>query len=198
MQEQQQQGGWTPIEDAKKTANVLVFIARVLASPVEVILRRRFGSKYFSFPTVGALFAVPMWMLFYPREDPKAIWVFWGLFLVMQARARLESVRMVAKGDIVHTRYNGQPRLSSILKRTSELKIKAVIEPLLVFLAGVFLCSVSLPLGSYLMVAAFCLGLNHSIMSSVERARALEMNDALIEQEVLAERFRDIQNDRRR
>ena len=45
QQEQQQPGGWTPIQDAQKAANWFVLAARVVASPLEVILRKNFGSN---------------------------------------------------------------------------------------------------------------------------------------------------------
>jgi hypothetical protein len=198
MQEQEQQkpGGWTPIQDAQKAANILVLAAQVIASPVEVMLRKNFGSKYFGVPSAIALFAVPMWALFWPGESPLGLWVLWVLFILMQLRARLESVRMLAKGQFIHTRYNGWPRLASVFKRMPEQKIKAGLEPLLVFVAGVLLMPVSEPLGSYLMVAALSLGFNHSVIESVERAQALEMNDALIEQQAMAERFRQMRRDR--
>lgn len=196
QQEQQQPGGWTPIQDAQKAANWLVLAARVVASPLEVILRKNFGSKYFGIPSAVALFAVPAWTLFWPGESPVGIWALWILFVVMQLRARLESARMVAKGEIIHTRYNGWPRLASFFKRMSEQKIKAGLEPVVVFVAGALLMQVSQPLGSYLMVAAFSLGFNHSVIESVERAQAMEMNDALIEQQAMAERFRQMQRDR--
>jgi hypothetical protein len=196
QQEQQQPGGWTPIQDAQKAANWFVLAARVLASPLEVILRKNFGSKYFGIPSAVALFTVPMWALFWPDASPVGLWVLWVLFIVMQLRARLESVRMIAKGEVVHTRFNGSPRLASVFKRMPEQKIKAGLEPLLVFIVGVLLMQVSPPLGSYLMVAAFSLGFNHSVIEAVERAQALEMNDALIEQQSVAERFRNMQRDR--
>lgn len=196
QQEQQQPGGWTPIQDAQKAASWFVLAARVVASPLEVILRKSFGSKYFGIPSAIALFAVPAWTLFWPDESPAGIWALWIVFVLMQLRARLESARMVAKGEVIHTRYNGWPRLAAIFKRMPEQKIKAGLEPVVVFVAGALLMSVSQPLGSYLMVAAFSLGFNHGVIESVERAQALEMNDALIEQQAMAERFRQMQRDR--
>ena len=193
MQEQAQQG-WTPFEDAKKAANILVFTAMAVASPVEVFLRTKFGSRYFGLAALGGLFVVPLWSLFWPDASPVGLWVFWGLYLVMQLRARIESARMGARGECVHTRYNGWPRLARLFRKMSEQRIKAGVEPLLVIVAGVCLMPVSQPLGSYLMIAGFALGVTHSVIESVERARALEINDALIEQQQTSERFRAMRN----
>lgn len=196
QQQQPEQAGWTPIQDTKNLAYVLIFIARALASPVEVILRTRFGSRYFSWPAVAGLFAVPLWMVFWPHESPVGIWAFWLLYLAMQLRARIETARMVLRGDHVHTRYNGWPRLSRIFKRMPEVRIKAGPEPLLVLLAGALLMEASVPLGSYLIAAAVSLFVTHVVADGVERAQAMEMNDALIEQQQVAERFRRMQNGR--
>lgn len=196
-QEQQQQGGFTPFQDARKGASLIIGAAQVAAAPLEPILRKRFGSRYFGVPSALALVVVPMWMFFWPGESPVGIWALWILFVLMQLRARLESARMMARGDVVHTRYNGWPRLAKIFKRMDEQKIKAGLEPLVVFLAGIFLMKLSQPLGSYLMVAAFSLGLTHSVIESVERAKALELNDSFLEQQEMAERFRRMQQDRR-
>ncbi|MCC7390154.1 MAG: hypothetical protein IT431_15455 [Phycisphaerales bacterium] len=198
MQEQPQAKGWTPIQDAKQAANVMMFAAQALASPVEVILRTRFGSRYFGMASLVGLFAVPMWMLFWPGESPVGLTWFWLFYLVMQLRARVESLRMVMKGDIVHTRSNGCPRLARYFKRTSERNIKGGVEPAAVFLAGALLSGVSPPLGSYLMTAAVCLWITHSAILAVERARAFDLHDSFLEQQDLVERYRAIGGKQRR
>lgn len=196
MHNQQQQAGWTPIEDTKNLSYVLLFAARAIASPVEPILRRKFGTRYFGWATAVGFFAPPLWMMFWPGEDPSGIFVFWLIFLLMQLSARIESARMAAKGQYIHSRYNGWPRLARFFKTMPEQRIKAGPEPLFVFIAGAALMSVTAPLGSYLMVAAFSLFAMHAVADAVERAQAVEMNDALIEQQNVAERFRQMQNGR--
>jgi hypothetical protein len=185
---------WTPIQDARKGAYIGLFVSRVVAAPVEVVIRTRFGSQYFGLPALLGLFMMPAWVLFWPDADVRGLMWFWAVHVLMQFRARLEVFRMLRRHEIVHTRYNGRPRLLRILRWMDERQIKAIGEPVFVFLCGVFMMPLSQPLGSYLMVAAFCLGLNHSVIESVEQARALQLNDARIEQESIAERFREIQS----
>ena len=194
MRDQPEPKGWTPIEDTQNAASILVLIAQSLAAPVEVFLRTRFGRRYFGVPAFLGFLAVPMWMLFWPREDATAIFVFWCLYILMQLRARIESMIMVARGDIIHTRYNGYPRLARIFKKTHEHKLKGGHEPALVVIVGAFMLSVSEPLGSFLMTSGFCLALVNSVIESVERSRAMSMNDAWIEQQAQAARFREIQD----
>ena len=194
MSEQPQQpppqSGWTPIQDMKQAVNMLVFVAQVLAAPVEVVLRTRFGARYFGTPAFCGLMVVPMWMVFWPGEDPGWLMCFWLLSLVMQLRARMESVVMVARGDFVHSRYNGWPRLAKFFSRSSERTLKGGLEPLVVILTGILLMPLSQPLGSYLVVAGIALALIHSIIESASRVQALELHDSFIEQEQLSGRFR--------
>lgn len=190
---EQQVKGWTPIEDARNTANIMVFVSRVMTAPVEVIIRKRFGSRYFGLPGFVALFAIPMWMIFWPEEDGSWIVWFWLLFILMQLRARMEAAWMVRRGDIVHTRYNGQPRVARFFKKLGEQEIKGKTEPTIVLTIGLLIFLFNMPLGSYLVIASLALAANHGLMVAVDRARALEMNDVLIEQRAISGQFRDMQ-----
>ena len=192
MPEQPEPKGWTPIEDSQNAAAFLVLAAQSLAAPVEVFLRTRFGRRYFGVPAAIGLFAVPMWMMFWPGEDATPIFTFWVLFLVIQGRARIESILMSSRGDLVHSRYNGRPRLQRFFRRAGERRVKAVHEPLLVIGTGVLMLGVSEPLGSYLITAGICLALVASVIEGVERNRLMSMHDAWLEQQYHAERFRDI------
>ncbi|MFO0831531.1 MAG: hypothetical protein U0637_06780 [Phycisphaerales bacterium] len=198
MQQQQpeQQNLWTPIEDAKRAFSFLAFVAQVLAHPVEVFLRTGFGSQYFGIAALVSFFAVPMWMVFFPTENPAGIWIFWALYLVMQLRARIETTRLLSKGERLHSRYNGFPRLAKAFKSMPESKLKGSIEPLAVLLTALAVMQGSVPLGSYLIAAAFALAFNNALIDAVTKARVRELNDSLIEQQQLAERFRAMQGDR--
>ena len=191
--DEQQVKGWTPIEDARNAANIMVFASRVMTAPVEVIIRKRFGSRYFGLPGFVALFAIPMWMTLWPQESATGIGWFWLLFILMQFRARIEAAWIVRRGDIVHTRYNGRPRVTRLFKRLGEQEIKGRIEPSIVLIIGLAVFVIDRPLGSYLVVASLALSANHGLMIAVDRARALEMNDVLIEQRAISEQFRDMQ-----
>ena len=143
------------------------------------------------------LFAIPLWGIFWPEENPEGLWYFWLLYLLMQLRARIESARMIARGEYVHTHYNGWPRVARFFPKMNELKIKGSMEPVITIVIGAALLSVSVPLGSYLIFAGLSLGVTHGVIQSVDRARALDMNDAFIEQQQSAERFRAMQRDHR-
>src|SRR5690606_1035140 len=120
----------------QRAASVLVLAAQTFSAPAEVFLRTGFGQRYFGVPAFLGFLTVPLWMLFWPEENPRPLLVFWGLLFVMQLRARIESAVMVARGRLVHTRYNGRPRLCRIFRSTDERKIKGCVESWLVMVSG--------------------------------------------------------------
>lgn len=189
--------GWTPVQDAQNAASLLVLLAQALAAPVEPILRSRFGSRYFGLPSLLGFLAVPMWMLAWPGEDPGPLLTFWALAIAMQLVARVQAFRMMVRGDIVHSRFNGYPRLARVLKRTPQHRINAAVEPWLVMGVGVLLLAVSEPLGSFLMASGASLAIVAGVIEAAQRRRALSMHDAWLEQQELAERFREITDWRR-
>lgn len=188
--------GWTPIQDARVAATVLMLAAQVLAAPVEVFLRVRFGRHYFGVPSAIALLAIPMWYLFWPGEDPDPLMAFWLLFIVMQLRARIESIAMITRGDVRHTRFNGEPRLARVFRKMPQEKIKANIEPLVVIGVGVALLEYSPPLGSYLIAAGCSLAVVASVIEKLNTARALQLHDAWLEKQHEAERLREFMDQR--
>jgi hypothetical protein len=189
------QSGGTPFQTSTRGAHYVVFAARVLASPLEVCLRRGFGPKYFGLQAVGTLLLFPLWTVFWPRDNPAALYGFWAIVMFCFARARAESTRMVAKGDVVHTRYNGTSRLTRFFKRLPEAKVKGTCEPACGLVAGALLMQLDKPLGSIIVVSAVAMFLVQATIEGVEQARVSDLNDALIEQQSIAERFREMQRD---
>jgi hypothetical protein len=106
-------------QKAQTAGGILIFVARAFASSLEVTLRRNFGSRYFGMHALGTLVSVPLWMAFWNGEDTGPLVWFWWFMVLMFLRARVETARMTAKGVVVHTRYNGWPRLASTFKKMS-------------------------------------------------------------------------------
>ena len=92
--------------------------------------------------------------------------------------------------------YTGYPRLWKLAPRASEITVKKYVEPLVAFAVGVTLCAYSPPLGIYVILGAFALMGTVMLSEETQRQRAIEMNDAVIEQQLVAERFRDMRGDR--
>lgn len=195
QQPQPSQSTWTPLQDAKQALVLLCFLSRIFAFPVEVVLRVRMGVCYGGIASVFAIIVIPVWTCFFPWPDGGLIILFWFLQLFMQLRGRIESLWRFFKDKGDHSRYNGSPRLASLFKRTPEISIKRVYEPILVLLLAATAATLSPSLASYLAVAAFALIFNNAVIDAAERGRLRELNDGLLEQQQLAERFRELRQD---
>ncbi len=194
-QQDHQPGTFSPIQDARAAGNIVLLAAQSVAAPVEAFLRVRFGRRYFHVPAFLGLFIVPLWMLFWPLEDPRGILLFWCAYIVMQIRARIEMLWRSRMGLVGHSRYNGYPRLARLFRRMPEERIKAVVEPTLVMATGAIALVINAPLGSYLIAAGAALAIVAAAIRGVERMQVMDIRDAWLENEALAERFRKMRND---
>lgn len=173
----------------------LTFVSSVLAVSVEVFLHRSrtIGERYLGLQATAVIAIVPLYSLFWEDHDVVPLMRFLGMFLFMCFIARVGQLQQRRRGGPqVHTRYTGYPRICSVFRRLSERTAKMFVEPMLVFLAGVFIMPSSEPLGGYLMLAS--LGLLISVHMSVgyDRVRALDMHDAALDQRGIASQFRDL------
>jgi hypothetical protein len=175
----------------------VVFIAGALAASLEVFLHRRFGERYLGLQAAVVLLIVPFYSLFWEGYDPTPLLQFLLAYVVMCALARIGIMARLRRGGAQeHSRYNGFPRLMAITRRISERTIKCVVEPMLVFFVGVFTMPTSEPLGGYLMLAALGLLISTQLTAGYERIRALDMYDAYVNQNQVAQDFRDMRGER--
>jgi hypothetical protein len=78
--------------------------------------------------------------------------------------------------------------------KLSEVQFKRYIEPVLAASTGLTLCMMGeRPLGVYLIIAGVCLFISVSMSELQFEQRAAAMNDQVIEQQYVAERFREMQ-----
>lgn len=174
----------------------VIFIAGSLATSVEVFLHRRFGERYFGLQAVAVLVIVPFYSLFWEGHDPTGLMQFLGAYIVMCFLARLSVMARVRRGGPQeHTRYNGYPRLMAITRWISERTLKLVVEPMIVFFVGVLTMPVNEPLGGYLMLAALGLLVSTHMAAGYDRVRALDMHDAYLDQNQVAQDFREMRNE---
>lgn len=188
-------------EQFKVFASWLAFICSALAVSVEVFLHRSrsFGERYLGLQAGAAILVMFFFPVFFPDQDARPMLRFLGAYILMCGWVRLRVAGRVRGGKRcrphVHTLYTGRPWISSLLGRSSELAVKRGIEPMFVFLGGVMLVPVSEPLGAYLMVASFGLLASVNLNVNFERTRALDLNDAFLDQRSLADRFRGMRGE---
>ena len=177
----------------------VLFLARSLAATVEVFLHDvgTFGERYLGPQAAAGLVLIFVFPAFSKGDDPTPMLVLLCTYVFMCVGVRAGIVkRRRLGGPQPHSFYSGRPHLMRLFgRRVGEAKIKAVAEPILVWLAGVFLMPVSESLGSYLLLAGFGLVISINVTLHSERQRALDMHDAFMEQRELAERFRKMRGE---
>jgi hypothetical protein len=194
-----QDRGPSPFQQAKAALGWVAFIAGVLAVSVEVFLHRSrsFGERYVGLQGAAVLLIVPVFAAFWPGHDLRPLFWFLAAYLCMCFLVRVGvAIRLHREGPVQHSRYNGYPRAGWLTRRIGEEKVKLMVEPLLVFLAGILTLPYSEPLGAYLMLASAGLSLSVHLTVGYERMRIQNMNDAAIEQRDFAEGFRNRRGDR--
>jgi hypothetical protein len=176
-------------------ANLFVFLIRMGAVTVEVFLHRRFGARHLGAQAAVAVPFILVFGSFWPENDPRPLWLFLGAYLFMFLCGRIGVLFRQSRGDCEHSRYNGWPRcLRPSATGTNELRVKEFFEPFMVAFAGVFVCEWNPPLGSYLLFAAGCLYFSGWFNRMWDNERAMDLQDAISEQQHTAQSLRKFQS----
>jgi hypothetical protein len=190
MQQQQQRG---MLEDLKATSNWIAWICQVMSVTVECFLHDQFGERYMGAQAALAIPLILIFSLFFPASDVLPLFRFLEAYLLVSFLIRIETSIRRRRGTLpAHTRYNGRPFLARLLPRVNEVTIKRFLEPLLVFVVGCCTMPHSQSLGTYLIVAAIALAGSVNMWTAQQRVQAMDMNDAVISQTEIAERFREM------
>ncbi len=180
----------------ENTSALLLFVCDCLAFPVVIFLRRDFGRRYIGLQGLGVL-APLFWPIFMPQDDPRGMLVFFVLILIACLLNRIGGLFRRKTIAEIHSRYSGTPYLQAVLRNWNEITIKQIGEPLFVLAMAAFVESVSLQLTVYLIVAAFALAISVAADQAAEHRRVEDLHDAYLEQQALAEQFREKLNQRR-
>jgi len=179
--------------DLGQALNWFLLICRALASTVEVFLHMSstFGCRYLGGQTAIGLLVIFFWPLGWRDEDPRPMVCFLIAVLIMCACAATGIRWRRARGlKEPHSRYSGTPR--PLFKRSviPERTMKRIVEPVMVGLAGCAVAQFSPSLSWYLLFAALGLAISVSESDFMARRRAMDVNDALMEQRDMSERAR--------
>ncbi len=188
-----------PIEHTKAVLSWIAFAAGVLAVSVEVFLHRSrtFGERYLGMQAAAVMLVVLFYGACWEGHDVSPLLGFLLAYLFMCFVVRIGGlIERRRTGVWEHSLYNGFPRILRLMPWLGEHRAKLYVEPMLVFLVGVFTMPLNEPLGGYLILASMGLLLSVNLTVGYERTRAMDMNDAAIEQRDLAERFRERRGNR--
>jgi hypothetical protein len=173
----------------------VMLILQSCAATGEVYLHRGFGERYLSISGVVGVGVVLFFSLFWPGHNLQPLMIFLGIYVVLCVRARVECLCRRWRGDAPHSYYNGLPRMMRLLPTWDEVTVKRFVEPLTTFLIGACWLPQNQPLGFYLMITAFCMAATNTAFDGWNRVQALDMNDAVVRQQQIAERFRKLRGE---
>jgi hypothetical protein len=165
---------------------------RSVCLTVEVFLHRGFGSSYVSGGFLGVIVIYLFSLFFNPQNILPLLGfaVVYAAFWLLAALCAL--IRYWRGADKMHSKYTGKPFLWRLMPGWKEENVKH-LEAFIVIAVGYGVHYLNAPLGYYLMTAAVVLLLRGYGRVSEQRSRALELNDKVIEQKLVAERFRTMQ-----
>ncbi len=175
-------------------ANAIGFLVHTWAASVEVFLRKDFGDRFLGIHAAAVLLLVPVFGVFWEGYDVRPLFWFVPVYLGAVAVARLGMAWRKRKGIHIHSFYSGFPRCMKAHSRVSEVQFKRYFEPILAASTGVTFCIMGeQPLGVFLMIAGASVYLSVTMSELQFAQRAAAMNDQVIEQQYVAERFREMQ-----
>jgi len=176
----------------RSSLNVLYLLLSGHATCLTVFLRRGFGVEALG---INGVMAFTMILLYAAATQDAFVAIFFWAWLVALIAQRIETYRLVRRGRIEHSRYDGWPSVAMLLPFVkTEFAAKNVIEPAICLFGGALLCPVSEALGGFVLLGFFSLALKRGLENQVNRMRVQRLRDAEIEQRQLAEWFRGQRN----
>lgn len=161
--------------------------------PLELALHdtRTFGIRSVSPRTLGAVLIMFGFVACHPNDDCRPLAYFMVAVILLSIIAYTLAMIRTWRGIKSHTRYNGRPYLTWILP-FSEITVKR-LEPFLGLMGGWIIHRFNQPLGSFVLASALALWIKVGLENFGSRARALDINDALVEQNMALESVRKMQ-----
>lgn len=156
----------------------------------EAMMHKNMGLRYVDACAPFALLILVFYPIFWPEHDLRAYMVFGGLFLLSHIGQRIGAYRRRVNGDTCHSFYTGEPLLWRFFSRMSERTLKRQVEPFLMLLVGGVTLYFDRPLGTLFMISAMAMIATNEQQMRRERERVYAMHDALLENQMAADRFR--------
>ena len=184
-------------DDTRMGLNFLFVVARVWAISLEMFLHRDMGIRFPGGLGACVLLFVPLYGCFWEGHNLVPLFRFLIAYVAMCFLHRISAVRQSICGrSSGHSYYNGTPIVCRLFKNLPEDQAKQRVEPVLVISSGLLCLVWNQPLGCYLIGGAIALLMSEGVAGMVKRQRVLDMHDAIIEQQLLAEQFRKQRGDR--
>jgi hypothetical protein len=182
---QQQRQEWGNRESFNLIAALVNFHATAI-TPIG--LRIGFGKEALGVPGLGAFVLI---LIVAGFNGSQSMLDYLGVWFCAVACQRAYTFRLIRRGVVWHSRYEGWPELAVKLARGNVKGAVLVVEPLIVAAVGyVFQDMGERVVGTFLMTGAFSLFVRELIHRQINDRRLMAMSDAQIEQEDLAHAYR--------
>ncbi len=175
---------------AQNWANALTRTLNAFAYLSEAMIHKNMGLRYVDASAPFALLVLVFYPIFWQEHDLRAYTVFAGLFLLAHIGQRFKAYRRRVNGDVNHSYYAGDPLLWAWFPWMSGRTLRQHVEPFFVLLIGGIVVYFDRPLGVLFMVSAVAMNVTNEQQERRERERVHAMHDALLENQMAADRFR--------
>ena len=183
-----------PFQSLRGNLNLMIFVIRTWSTSLEVFFRRDFGDRYLGVQAMAVLILVPLYSLGWQDYDLRPLYWFIPAYLLRCLYVRQRAIWTRQPGDWCHSYYDGWPTGLKSTAKISERTFKRFFEPASALALG-FMVRNFLgegPLGCYLMIGGACMFWSGHLTQMAYRTRLKNIQDAMIEQQLLAEEFRQI------
>lgn len=178
----------------KNTFNLVVALAEIGSMSVEVLMHERVGARFVRIRgglaagiiiLFAGLFAatMPVWPLMV------FLLIFWGRCIAHGAIWSGRLRRREPLGDQT-TYFPGSPLICRLMPGRSEQEARWA-EVAILFVAGMLISILNIPLGTYLVFSSFGLCLTLYLRYQAVLNKLMDMHDAVVLQRGMAEQFRE-------
>lgn len=179
--------------DDQSVGNLTPWIVRLLngfAYLFEAILHRNIGLRYAESSGFMGGLGLLGFLVFWSKFPVGPLCAFGAVFLVCHAMQRFRARARRRHGDHIHSYYCGDALLVALLPFLNDWQVKAWVEPVLLLAAGFLFGIWNEPLAALCWMGALSLFLTNHTTDQRQQARVYAMHDAMIENRVTAEQFR--------
>lgn len=169
------------------TFNGAFMLAHAHALTCTVFLRTDFGKEGIGIAGLLSIFLILGWG---SVSNSLPMLGFFALWLVAVICQRIKQLINWQRGAVIHSYYNGYPRLSKrLFPRMSELNAKGA-DAFICLIVGGLLTQFDKPLGWFIMAGFVSIMFTEGMMVEATRRQLQQMRDAEIEQRTLAELYK--------
>lgn len=184
---QQQQHNDKP--DMKGAFNLGYLLANGHALTCAVFLRRHFGKEAIGFSGIAGFFII---LIYGGLMNSYPMFIFLCAYLLAVIGQRMQQFQLYRKGVIIHSRYNGYPWLAlKLFPRVKDEGNAKGVEAFMCLAIGGLLSYIDQPLGWFIMAGFFSIMVSEGVNAELLKRRLQAMKDAEIEQQDLAEHYRN-------